>query len=210
VPEPYRAWGDWGDVLLTFPFIRDPEVRAASVDVCAFVPPRGAHRAFAPSAAVAGDVTRSAAAAERVKTGTELTSAPLEKEFGRCAEFLLKAGVDVNAGDADGVTALCLAARYGLLFVMRKLLARGADAAARDSGGNNALHWAKAFAQGGAADILAEGGADAALEVENAQGQRPRDVWGRGLLILPASRERDLVVPRVQKKSSGLVVSVAL
>ena len=94
-----------------------------------------------------GDVSRSAAAAARVVPGAELTSSPLEKEFGRCCDFLVKVGVDVNAGDRDGITALHLAARYGLLFIIRRLLARGANPSSADNSGNTPLHWASAFQQ---------------------------------------------------------------
>lgn len=210
VAAEYREWGgDWCDVLLTFPVVRDPEIREFTIDSCAFVPKPGAHKAFYPSAAAMGDASRSAAAAARVVPGAELTSAPLEKEFGRCVDFLCKAGVDVNAGDKDGVTALHLAARYGLLFIIRRLLGRGADPSALDNAGNTAVHWARAFQQSVAADILLESHPELA-EAANTVGFKPKDVLGKGLLIVPYSHERDVLVPKQLKKSIGLAVSAVL
>ena len=55
------------------------------------------------------------------------------------------------------------------------------------------------------------GGGEGPLEgVANAQGQLARDVWGRGLLILPTSSERELRVGKVPQRSGSLQVSVVL
>ena len=185
-----------------------------SIDPYAYVPRPGAHKAFYPPASAMGDVSRSAAAAARVVPGAELTSCPLEKEFGRCCDFLCKAGVDVNAGDKDGITALHLASRYGLLFILRRLLSRGANPSALDNSGNTPVHWANAFQQMVAGEILVEAGG---ANVPNTAGATPVEVLGRGLNILPRCphdktrcHEEKVIVPKQNPKSKGLTVSACV
>ena len=217
VDAAYRDWGgDFSDVELCFPVLRDPLHQAQTVDSCAFVPRAGAHKDLIP-AALLGDTSRSEAAAARVVPGNELTSCTTEKDAGRVVEFLIKAGVDVDAGDADGVTALMLAARYGLLFIVRRLLLRGAAAVLADAAGNTAMHYAHAFNQAAAAGIIAEftradgGGAASALDaVRNAAGALPKDCRGAGLSILPTSTEARLVVSHLPKRSKSMRVTAAL
>ena len=148
--------------------------------------------------------------------GSELTSCAVEKDAGRVVDFLVKVGVDVNAGDVDGVTALMLAAKFGLLFIVRRLLLRGADAALTDAAGNTAMHYAHAFNQAAAAGIIAEftradgGGAASALEaVRNAAGALPKDCRGAGLSILPTSTEARLVVSHLAKRRLSMRVTAA-
>ncbi len=57
---------------------------------------------------------------------------------------LIKRGVDVNAKDADGNTALLLAVRQGHSRVVPLLLAKGADVNAHSKSGDTALKSAKA------------------------------------------------------------------
>jgi ankyrin repeat protein len=220
---PHHEYLSWGgkheDVVLTFP--EPPDARSVQqfVDLCAYVPRPNAHLMFIPKN-VLGDASRSEMAAQRVVPGSELTSSHVEKEFGRIVDFLIRAGVDCNQGDIDGVTPLMIAAKFGLLFILRKLLARGADAMATDARGNSALHYARAFVQLTAAQILqehtlsADGGADGSEEpvsvldtAPNADGRLPSEVEGEGILIFPEPAERMLFVSRIPKKSDSLAVS---
>jgi ankyrin repeat protein len=166
---------------------------------------------FIPTA-ILGEAGRSEAAAARVVPGNELTSSQTEKEFGRVLEFLVKTGADVQHGDRDGATPLHLAAKFGLLFLVRKLLRLGASPAARDRAANTPFHYAEAFCQLAAGEVLAEfageGGEDAAQR--NEAGQAPADVRGMGMLILPGAAEGDIVVQRFPKKSLSLAVTKAL
>lgn len=54
-------------------------------------------------------------------------------------EFLLDNGADINAVDADGVTAFFQAADAGELDVLKMLEARGADTTTIDSVGWNSV-----------------------------------------------------------------------
>jgi ankyrin repeat protein len=210
--QEYRDWGgDFADVLLTFPVVADPFLLEQSVDATAFVPRPGAHKMFIPTS-ILGDASRSEAAAARVVPGNELTSSVTEKEYGRVLDFLLKAGAAVEHGDRDGVTPLHLAAKYGLLFLVRKLLKAGASPTARDKELNTPFHYAAAFCQPAAADILGEFAkeGDDAAQQRNAAGQAPADVGGMGMLILPRAAEGDIVVQRYPPKSKSLAVTKAM
>lgn len=216
--QPYMNWnGNHGDVHLTFPEPLDPLAVQQEVDRNAFVPRPGAHLAFVPKS-ILQDAARSEAAAQRAKNGTELTSSQTEKEFGRIVDFLLRSGVDVNAQDADGVTALMLAVKYGLLFIIRKLLSKGADPMMVDSVGNTAMHYAYAFKQAASAEMLTEftvdettgAGSSTLDQVPNGAGRLAREVPGQGIMIHPDTHERLVYVPRLPKKSRSLEVTGSL
>ena len=59
------------------------------------------------------------------------------------SQRLLDLGADVNAQDCGGMTPLMFAAMNDHSDVMQLLLRRGANAALRDHGGNNALDSAR-------------------------------------------------------------------
>ena len=56
---------------------------------------------------------------------------------------MLAMGAPVNMTDAQGTTALMIAARNGDLGILQALLSRGADASAQDAQGRTALEWAE-------------------------------------------------------------------
>ena len=220
LPAPgYCGWGGHhADVLLSFPVALDACSVRQTVDRNAFVPRAGAHLAFI-SKKMREEAKRSPAAALRLRNGTELTSAPTEKDFGRVADFLLNSGFPlVDLADADGVTPLMLAAKHGLLFIMRRLLTergsreapvRGADAALADKAGNTALHYARAFNQAAAAELLLEftpdeGGGSTLDHVPNRAGLAAAELAGRGASLLPDSAEARVFVEREQRRSASL------
>ena len=57
-------------------------------------------------------------------------------------QFLIDKGARVNAADADGKTALILAATKGDREMVELLLKRGADPRWSDKGGRTAVYWA--------------------------------------------------------------------
>lgn len=211
-PIDYMLWGgNFSDVHLTFPEPIDPLAVRQSIDRYAFVPRPNAHLAYISKSLLA-DASRSEMAMERVKNGTELTSTQTEKEFGRIVDFLIRAGLDSNMGDVDGVTALMLACKYGLLFIIRRLLTRGADPLITDNEGNTAMHYACAFKQSAAADLLKEFTPDESEgstldNIPNSQGKTPKEVTSTGIMIFTDTHEKLIYVPRMPKKSGSLVVS---
>jgi len=68
-----------------------------------------------------------------------LTPVPAEREF---PFHLLALGADANVRTADGMTALLRASRMQDVDALRRLVAAGADVAATDERGRNALHHA--------------------------------------------------------------------
>lgn len=77
---------------------------------------------------------------------------------------LLAQGVNVNARDEQGGTALMLAALAGNAEVVRLLLERGADANAQSDGGNTALIAAAGKGHVEILQILLDAGADPFIE----------------------------------------------
>ncbi len=61
---------------------------------------------------------------------------------------LVKAGLNVNAANVDGVTPLMLAAKSGSIRLVKELLARGANPIATDIYNHNALDYLKRFVRG--------------------------------------------------------------
>jgi len=211
-PQDYLVWGgNFSDVHLTFPEPLDPLAVRQAVDRYAYVPRPNAHLAFISKSLLA-DASRSEMAMERVKNGTELTSTQTEKEFGRIVDFLIRTGLDTNMGDADGVTPLMLACKYGLLFIIRRLLTRGTDPLLTDNEGNTAMHYCFAYKQSAAADLLKEftsdeNGGSTLDNIPNQQSKIPKEVQSNGIMILSDSHEKLVYVPRMPKKSGSLVVS---
>lgn len=72
------------------------------------------------------------------------------------AEFLIRAGVNVNLRDQANRTALMWCAMRGDLTVLRLLVEHGADINAVDVGGRGALLYALTYDNGAAAKYLAE------------------------------------------------------
>ncbi len=85
------------------------------------------------------------------------------RELSECVDVLFSLRpdeVDVNARQSQGMTALMLAARQGLLEVCANLLRRGADVNARDTQEWSALCFAAGRGHGHVARLLLESGAD--------------------------------------------------
>lgn len=76
-----------------------------------------------------------------------------------CAQLLLDAGADVNAG-AEGYTPLMFAADYGMESIVKRLIAAGADVNARSKAGVTALMFAAYGANSNCVRMLLEAGAD--------------------------------------------------
>lgn len=102
--------------------------------------------------------------ADRFKSGWTPLHANAKKEI---VELLIRAGADVNAKTADGVSVLHERIKSGPADTVRLLLKRGADPNAKDSHGNTPLHEAGLLT----ARALLEGGADPAAR--NAEGRTP-------------------------------------
>ena len=65
--------------------------------------------------------------AQTMQAETELIAYASEEGHAEVADFLLKAGVDKDAQDADGATALMVASSQGHVEIVRLLLEAGAD-----------------------------------------------------------------------------------
>jgi hypothetical protein len=82
----------------------------------------------------------------------------------RTSATLIKAGAEVNAADAAGLTPLMLAAKNGQPKTVSKLVALGAKIDARDRKGQTALMWAARQGQDKVVTVLLDAGADVALK----------------------------------------------
>ena len=88
-----------------------------------------------------------------------LMKAAWEGDTGQ-AQALIHNGVDVNARDAFGRTALIIAASQGHTYIVQALLEQGADRDIRDSVGTTALIAAKARGYSRIASLLRESSTD--------------------------------------------------
>lgn len=104
---------------------------------------------------------------------------------------LLGEGVDVNAADAVGTTALHLAASEGQTAVARILIAGGAHVDQAEYDGDTPLVNASVFGHAEIVELLLQNGADP--EVESSQGYKP---------IQHARRERHSLVVRLLRDAS--------
>ena len=106
---------------------------------------------------------RDAARAELARLPVEYTPAAFIKsaEEGKAAvvRLFLQAGMDPNAGDRSGITALMHAADRGDLTMLEMLLKGGAAVNARTRGGGTALSWAAGNGQIRAMQLLLKAGA---------------------------------------------------
>jgi uncharacterized protein len=112
-----------------------------------------------PSAAVR-DVTTVPAARPSVPTEAPVADAAMRGDSAQLRQ-LLRQGLDVNAAQADGMTALHWAASRGDVSAARMLLVAGARSAAVTRNGNyTPLHLAARSGRGAMVRVLLEGGAD--------------------------------------------------
>jgi len=89
-------------------------------------------------------------------------------------QLLASAGIDVNATDSAGETALHIAARNGLVGVIATLLQCGADPDCRNQAGETPLHLCGGSLPHLAAQVLLVGGANPALARND--GRLPADL----------------------------------
>jgi hypothetical protein len=103
-----------------------------------------------------------------------LLDAPARKENIEPAAALLKSGVNPNAKDVWGVTALMHAAAMGNDPIVQMLLERGARVDTRDDIGDTPLHFAARSDSNGSSFMILEQSAD--INAQNFCGQTPLDV----------------------------------
>lgn len=72
----------------------------------------------------------------------------------KTVESLLKSGIDVNARDSEGCTALICAVREGHTEIVKLLIENGANVNARDNDGYTALITAACWKQAGIIELL--------------------------------------------------------
>ena len=74
---------------------------------------------------------------------------------------LINKGVDINAPDKDGYTALMYAVRNNYVWLAKILIKAGIDVNAQDAGGRTALMWTTLYDYPlQMVELLIEGGAD--------------------------------------------------
>ena len=110
----------------------------------------------------------------------DIAKASCEEDGG---ELILKAGTNINAKDADGMTALMHAANFARDKVTKLLLKHGADAKIRDSSGKTALMYAADHEEDDVARLLLEHGADV----------NAKDKSGNTALMFAAGQEEQYI-----------------
>ena len=108
----------------------------------------------------------------------DIAKASCEEDGG---ELILKAGANINAKDADGMTALMHAANFARDKVTKLLLKHGADVKIRDSSGKTALMFAADHEEDDVARLLLEHGADV----------NAKDKSGNTALMFAADHQED-------------------
>ncbi len=112
------------------------------------------------------------------------------------ARVLAAEGVDVDARDQDGVSALAYATRNGHVAVVRRLLKAGANPDVRDNWGFTPLHDAAEAGRDEVAVVLLKGGADPAIRTTASvsgwePGMTPADLaWAKGNAALAGKLEK--------------------
>lgn len=108
----------------------------------------------------------------------------LQEKDGKAIEYLIE-NMDVNACDAEGMTALHVSAYYGSYRATKYLIEkRGAKVNARDSLKNTPLHYAAQFGHENTAEQLLANGAE--TEAMNMHGVLPFDaalLHGQGVIL---------------------------
>lgn len=132
-----------------------------------------------------------------------------EKRYAGVLAALLASGADAHCQDADGVTALMLACRFGLAHLAALLLQSHPSCRhLTDKWGNTALHWACACRQAHMLHVLATAGpVDVDAVPASEEVPTPRQVWGKGLAIAPRSAEARLALAPPLDKAARLAVS---
>ncbi len=133
-------------------------------------------------------------------------------------DWLLDKGADVNLADDDGYTPLMLAAQYGHLAVVKRLLKKGASAKARTQNGQTALTivWGT---DGKVVPMLIKAGADP--NARNNDGESPlliaahHDSTGPMRELLKAKADPNLadnsgITPLIEAARKGNLASVKL
>ena len=110
----------------------------------------------------------------------DIAKASCEEDGG---ELILKAGANINAKDADGMTALMHAANFARDKVTKLLLKHGADVKIRDSSGKTALMYAANHEEDDVARLLLEHGADV----------NAKDKSGNTALMFAAGQEEQYI-----------------
>ena len=108
----------------------------------------------------------------------DIAKASCEEDGG---ELILKAGANINAKDADGMTALMHAANFARDKVTKLLLKHGADVNAKDKSGNTALMFAADHQEDDVVRLLLEYGADV----------NAKDKSGNTALMFAADHQED-------------------
>lgn len=93
---------------------------------------------------------------EATQKGSNIFVANTAKNRTAIAKMLVEAGADIHAVSPEKATALHFAASTGDLETVRLLLKKGANKAALDAKGRNALYYAEAKKHAAIADLLAK------------------------------------------------------